>query len=153
MKRMVAVLVVVGFLGGPMGPSSVEARKPKRSRTFELGYLTPYPHEPVTGVGYGWCSAGVGCTSFVPRRGERWLTVKVSDVSGGDVHAYIKQDHDGDGWSDTPDDLAPICNETKKPVPVKPLVPVVIFIMTGPWVCPISAPTSGVTEITLSNRR
>ena len=86
-------------------------------------------------------TARTGCIEFVLGSNESFLDVVISDQSGFDVGAYVRQDIDRNGdWDGA---WTPVCNQTTKPAKVTPGSRVQIVI--DPQGCGgDSTPTTGL---------
>ena len=86
-------------------------------RSSDLGVGQPCPTDG---------TSAAGCMVFDLRSAERFVDVVITDQSGFDVGAFIRQDYDHDPYWDGPG--APFCNATEMPVEVKPGARVQVWI-------------------------
>lgn len=153
-RRVVALVLGSALLVGVLGTSEADAqkrkKKPRRERTIEMPYS-----EPALGTaGIGVCFQGSSCVFMEPARGERFVSVEITDDLGLPVYASIIQDTSGDGnYLATDDDTTHICGSTTEPLEIEPST-VTVWVWQGPGAvppCPGLA-SSGVVKATFSNR-
>ncbi len=144
---IVALVLVVGALGGP---AAGRARKAK-PRKLQLTYS-----EPAFGTaGFGLCFQGSSCLFFDLLPKEKFVSVALEDDSGLPVYASVIQDTNEDGSYLRHDDLTvDICGESEGPIEVEPGKPTSVWVWQGPGVAPPCAgvASSGTATIGLSTR-
>lgn len=108
-------------------------------------------YSPVSLAQSGWddCVAGdaVGCVDFTSRSTERFVTIEIADDNAQHVHAWVRQDTDGDLEPDG--EWAEICDRTEWPVRIRSGAVVNVMLVTGD--CRRggqSTPTSGTVKVT-----
>lgn len=153
MRRAFGIVMTVALLVGALGIPGAEAKRKKkkpRPRTVE----TPYT-EPAHGTaGVGLCFQGSSCVFVEPIKGERYVTVEITDDAGLPVYASVIQDTNGDGsYLATDDATVHICGSTAEPIEIEPKT-VTVWVWRGPGAsppCPGVA-SSGVVKTTFSKR-
>jgi hypothetical protein len=133
----VALLVLLALSGGA---SAARAR----TDSGEYNTLTIDTDAPPNASGR--ISNGV---IFEVRRGERFVTLEITDNAAATVMAVVEQDFDGDGLADSSTE---ICNATTEPIRVKPGYDLGVYTQEG--VCSqggeVSAPTFGTITATFT---
>jgi hypothetical protein len=104
---------------------SVSQAKKARTETGEYNTIKA-DTDPSGPTAKGHLSNGV---TFTPRKGERFVSVVLTDKSGLPTRAVIQQDFDGDGVSDVSTEM---CGATDAPVAFRKGLDVVVLTQEGP---------------------
>ncbi len=112
-------------------------------------------YSPISLAQSGWddCLAGdaVGCIDFASRSTEHFVTIEIADDNSQHVHAWVRQDTDGDLEPDG--EWEEICDRTEWPVRIRSGAVVNVMFVTGD--CRRggqSAPTTGTVKVTFHTK-
>ncbi|MGH2735819.1 MAG: hypothetical protein ACRDKZ_09585 [Actinomycetota bacterium] len=149
---MTAGLVAVLALG--LFAAAVEA-KPRKKKPKGIERTQEWEYQaPAFGSGTGVCLRPTNsCADFVPVKGEKFMTVEITDATGVPVYFSVAQDTDPDAVG-SEKDLGEFCGKTEKPIKrFATGAQITVF----PWSvgssdCPGIA-TQGVVTATFSNRK
>ena len=96
-----------------------------RARTVTDEYhnleLTPSPEGRISG-------RFSNTARFMPRQGERAVSIVLSDAQTDNISATVSQDLDGDGSRDS---YVEICDRTERPFRIDPSVEVLVSVQEG----------------------
>jgi hypothetical protein len=152
MKKLIALGVLIGLVGGALvaAPAIAKKKKKRVERTVDVPYQCPCGPRP---AGF-WAAGGAIGGGFTATGGaDLFVQVEIVDDGGQTVYAELGQDTDGDSLSET--DIGSVCGKTGDALQVPaPGSNVNIFVMSG--TCSDnrtpSIPTSGVVKLTFSNQ-
>ena len=120
-RKLISLAVAILVVALPV------ASQAKKARTETGEYNTikadTDPNGPST---KGHLSNGV---AFTPRKGERFVSVVLTDRSGLPTRAVIQQDYDGDGVADVGTEM---CGATDAPVAFRKGIDVIVLTQEGP---------------------
>ncbi len=153
MKKMVAVALSLGLLGGALvGPAEAgKKKKPKRVELVaEVRYEAPALGSPST---VGVCFRPTNsCGDIATGSTESFVKMEIDDASGTAVAFTLGQDTDPETFG-TETQYGDFCGTTgDEPIKIEPGFPLIVF----PWafgdiVCPGAFGTQGTIKATLSN--
>ncbi len=153
MKKMIAVALSLGLLGGALvGPAEAgKKKKPKRvERVAEIQYEAPAIGTATAG---GFCIRATGsCGDIATGSTESFVKMEIDDASGTAVAFTLGQDTDPNTLG-TETQYGDFCGTTgDEAIKIEPGFPLIVF----PWafgdvVCPGAFGTQGTIKATLSN--
>ncbi len=145
MKRSIVAVALVSLVVASFA-APAQAGKKAKPRKVELTYS-----EPAYGTaGLGVCFQGASCAFFGdPLKGERRVSIEVTDELGTDVYASLIQDTNEDGNYLATDDLTVhFCGATEEPVAIEADKAVSVWVWQGPGAnppCPGGASSGTIT--------
>ena len=149
MRRSIVLAVVLCVASGSLFAASAQAGKTSKGKQVQTAeYTGAGGAAGESGTFYGQ-NTMVGGASFMPRAGQRRVSISIVDKSGLPVAARLTQD----GPDGFPQTSAEICGTTSDPVKIVPDVAVVIGLMEGP--CEDGTPaaaTQGTVRATFTRR-
>jgi hypothetical protein len=155
MRRVAAIMALVGLVAGLYSAPAAEAKKrkkkPKKPTKIERVAEGAYSAPAIGALGVGVCSPGtIGCVGFPTAPGELFVSVEITDTLGTPVFASVTQDTNGDNQADSSVD---ICGASTEPIPIEPGFEVLVFVWEGPGPSPVCAGTSssGTIKMTFTN--